>query len=269
MKLLFVIVCTSNLFALNNESLPFEVINKHLTQGGFLIGKVTQGTKVSFLNKNVPFTKEGIFVIGFGRDFSSIAEINVNGKVYRLPIRKRQWKTERVDGVPPSKVNPKSKKVLQGIAEESKSIREARATNSGHSFFLQDWQLPAIGRISGVYGSQRILNGVPKRPHYGLDIAAATGTPVITPVKGIVSLINSDMFYSGGTIIIDHGLGLSSTFIHLSKVSVKVGQVVEQGDTIGLIGATGRASGPHLDWRINWFEHRLDPALFVSDKLKN
>jgi murein DD-endopeptidase MepM/ murein hydrolase activator NlpD len=122
---------------------------------------------------------------------------------------------------------------------------------------------PVTGRISGVYGSQRILNGKPKRPHYGVDIAAPTGTPVKAPADGVVSLVHNDMFYSGGTLIVDHGHGLSTTYMHLHKILVKKGQRVKQGDVIAQVGATGRVTGPHLHWGMNWFDTRLDPSLLV------
>lgn len=128
---------------------------------------------------------------------------------------------------------------------------------------MQDFIWPAKGRLSGFYGSQRVLNGDPKRPHYGVDVAAPTGTEVVAPADGVVRLAHPDLFFSGGTIIIDHGFGVNSTFLHLSSVDVEVGEPVKQGDFIGRIGATGRATGPHLDWRINWLNHRLDPQLLV------
>ena len=125
------------------------------------------------------------------------------------------------------------------------------------------FQWPVEGRISGVYGSQRILNGIPKRPHFGIDIAAPAGTPIRAPAVGLVTLAADDHYYTGGTVILDHGHGLTSAFLHLQEVRVAPGQTVAQGEVIGTLGATGRATGPHLDWRINWFDQRLDPAFFV------
>jgi len=145
-----------------------------------------------------------------------------------------------------------------------RQIAKARATRSQLSDFLDDFILPAQGRISGVYGSQRVFNGEPRRPHFGLDVANKVGTPVIAPVGGIITLAEDDMYYSGGTLIMDHGFGVSSTFIHLSKIHVTAGQRVEKGELIAEIGATGRVTGPHLDWRVNWYRERLDPALLLS-----
>ena len=128
---------------------------------------------------------------------------------------------------------------------------------------LAGFQWPAIGPISGVYGSQRIYNGTPRSPHYGVDVAVPTGTPVLAPSSGVVTLAEPDLFYSGGTIILDHGFRLSSSFLHLSKVHVAVGQEVKQGELIGEVGATGRATGPHLDWRMSWRNQRIDPQLLA------
>ena len=118
-------------------------------------------------------------------------------------------------------------------------------------------------RISGVYGSQRILNGKPRQPHYGIDIAAPKGTPVVAPADAVVRLAESDLYYTGGTLILDHGHGLSSAFLHLATVDVRVGESVRRGQKIGTVGSTGRSTGPHLDWRINWFDRRIDPAPLV------
>ena len=130
---------------------------------------------------------------------------------------------------------------------------------------LTGFTWPATGRISGVYGSQRVLNGKPRNPHFGLDIAAPDGTEVFAPADGLVTLTHPDMLLSGGTIILDHGQGLSSTFLHLSKILVEAGSFVKQGELIALIGSTGRASGPHLDWRMNWLDRRVNPQPLLSE----
>ncbi|MCO7226027.1 M23 family metallopeptidase [Pleionea sp. CnH1-48] len=249
-------------------SLPFKVVKQELKQGGYLIGQTRPGAQISFLKHHVDVNKKGRFVIGFGRDFGAKThfDIHYQGKQRRvaLDIAPREWKIERIDGLPPSKVSPRKPEVLQRIRSEASLIRAARATRSELLAFEQEFVLPSKGRISGVYGSQRVLNGKPKRPHFGLDIAAPVGTPVYAPIDGVVSLSHDDMFYSGATLILDHGYGLSSTYIHLDKIEVEDGQQVKQGQLIARIGKSGRATGPHLDWRINWFEQRLDPALFVD-----
>ena len=156
-----------------------------------------------------------------------------------------------------------SPKNLLRIADEATQVRQARQKDSDLRHFAERFIWPVRGRISGVYGSQRIFNGEPRRPHFGLDIAAPTGTPVKAPAGGVVSLGHAGMFFSGKTLIIDHGHGLSSSFLHLDTILVKVGQTVRQGEPIATVGATGRVTGAHLDWRINWFAARLDPALLV------
>ena len=166
--------------------------------------------------------------------------------------------------MPQRTVEPPPEAVLKRIRHEVAEIKTARDTDSALLAFLSDFQWPLTGRISGVYGSQRIYNGKPGNPHLGVDIAAPTGSPVIAPASGVVTLVHEDMFYSGGTLVIDHGLGLSSTFIHLHKVLVKEGQEIRQGDLIAEIGASGRATGPHLDWRMNWYQERLDPQWFMG-----
>ena len=167
-----------------------------------------------------------------------------------------------MDGVPQNTVTPPPE-LTERIRREANMVAVARKRRDLRNDWASGFIWPAQGRLSGFYGSQRVLNGVPKRPHYGLDVAAPEGTPVIAPAAGVVTLAEADLFYSGGTIIIDHGHGLSSSFLHMSAVTVSSGQRVEQGDTIGAIGASGRASGPHLDWRMNWLNQRIDPQFLV------
>ena len=237
-------------------------------QGGLLIGTTDVANRVWLDNKKVRVANDGTFIIGFGRDTTSV-ELRVqleNGEqeVQTIAVQSRQYKIERVDGLPPSKVNPKGEAVLKRIRAESKQVKAVRARDDDRQDFSDGFIWPAKGRISGVYGSQRILNGEPKWPHFGIDIAAPTGKPVVAPAPGIVTMAHSNMYYSGGTLIIDHGHGLTSTFLHLSKILVKVGDKVDQGSLVAKIGATGRVTGPHLDWRMNWFNVRLDAELLVK-----
>jgi len=237
-------------------------------QGGLLIGSTDLGNRVWLDNKKVRVANDGTFIIGFGRDATS-AELRIqleNGEqeIQTIAVQSRQYKIERVDGLPPSKVNPKGEAVLKRIRAESKQVKAVRTRDDDRQDFIGGFIWPAKGRISGVYGSQRILNGEPKWPHFGIDIAAPTGKPVVAPASGIVTMAHSDMYYSGGTLIIDHGHGLTSTFLHLSKILVNVGDKVDQGSLVAKIGATGRVTGPHLDWRMNWFNVRLDAELLVK-----
>ena len=239
------------------------------TQGGLLVGETDLGNKVWLDNKKVRVAADGTFILGFGRD-ASTAELRIeleNGEqqIESIKVQARKYNIERVDGLPPAKVNPKGEAVLKRIREEAAQVKDVRTRDDDRQDFEAGFIWPAKGRISGVYGSQRVLNGEPKWPHFGLDIAAPKGSKVVAPAPGIVTWVASDMYYSGGTLIIDHGHGLSSTFLHLSEILVQQGQAVEQGSLVAKIGATGRATGAHLDWRINWFNVRLDPQRLVDD----
>lgn len=246
-----------------------QIFTKEPQQGSMIVGRMLIDGSVIFQGKPLVLTETGEFVFGVGRDFKGDAVLTIvsNSKEVKYPIsiKPRKWNIERVDGLPKEKVNPRSAETLQRIKKEAQQVASARAVWSEQNSFLMAFTLPAKGRISGVYGSQRILNGEPKRPHFGLDIANKIGTPVIAPADGVVTFVQADLFYSGGTIIIDHGFGINSTYIHLNSVNVETGQSVKQGELIGTIGATGRATGPHLDWRLNWKGVRLDPQLLILD----
>lgn len=238
-----------------------------LVQGGMVIGRVEPGSRVWLDKRLLKLSDAGVFVVGFGRDAGARAELTVERQGSRssrsLSIARRDYVTQRINGISQSISNP-SAEALARIRREAIEVRAARKHQFDRMDFAGEFQWPLLGPITGVYGSQRIYNGVPKRPHYGVDIAAPTGTPVTTPAPGVVTLAHPDMFYSGGTLIIDHGFGVSSTLIHLSKLLVKVGQEVKPGDIVAEVGAGGRATGPHLDWRMNWLDQRIDPQLLVG-----
>ena len=232
-------------------------------QGGLLFGQAEPGSSISLDGSAIAISAEGQFVIGFGRDETGIRKLRVTspaGEVFQkdLTVETREYAIERVDGLPPATVTP-DPAALERIREEGKMVANARQHRDNHAFYAHGFTWPATGRISGVYGSQRVLNGEPRRPHFGLDIAAPEGTDVFAPADGLVTMTHPDMYFSGGTIILDHGQGLSSTFLHLSKILVEAGTFVKQGDLIARIGSTGRASGPHLDWRMNWLDRRVNP----------
>lgn len=236
-------------------------------QGGMVIGKVDPSEKVYYRGKPVRVSPEGLFVIGFSRDADPATVIEVHhlsGGVEKHPlaIEKRTYRIQRINGLPPRKVTP-SPADLARIQKERSLVKAVRKKDRPGTDFAQTFIWPVTGRISGVYGSQRILNGKPRAPHYGIDIAAPTGTPIKAPADGVVSLAHKDMFYSGGTLIVDHGHGLSTSYLHLHKILVKEGQQVRQGEVIARVGATGRVTGPHLHWGMNWFDTRLDPSLLV------
>jgi murein DD-endopeptidase MepM/ murein hydrolase activator NlpD len=237
-------------------------------QGGMATGKVDPGARVRLDGKDVPVARDGAFVIGFGRDAPPEAVVEIETpdgrrETHRYAIEKRSYRIQRIEGLPPKMVTP-SPEALKRIRAEGKLINEARGGFTQVPHYAAGFVWPAKGRISGVYGSQRILNGEPRRPHLGVDIAAPVGTPVVASAAGTVTLANRDLYFTGGTIIIDHGHGLSTVYSHLSAVSVKTGQTVKRGQPIGKLGSTGRSTGPHLDWRINWFQERLDPMLIAG-----
>lgn len=237
------------------------------TQGGMLIGRVSPGSEVRFNDQSVRVSADGVFLLGFGRDDGLRHDLLVtrDGKPVerqRIAISKREYRIQHIDGLPPAKVTP-PKRDWKRIKRETALVKQARRLDDDRKDYLGGFIWPAKGVISGVYGSQRILNGVPKRPHFGVDIAAPVGTRVVAPADGIVTLAHPDMFYSGGTLIIDHGHQLSSSFLHLHKILVKEGQRVKQGDPIAEIGATGRVTGAHLDWRMNLRSARIDPQFLV------
>jgi murein DD-endopeptidase MepM/ murein hydrolase activator NlpD len=210
----------------------------------------------------------GIFLIGFGRDAPTEARLELrwpdgSGEARTLDIARRTYQIQRIDGLPPRLVTPRPEDLAR-IRREAALVRQVRRRDEPRTDFLDGFVWPVNGRISGVYGSQRVLNGEPRRPHFGVDIAAPPGTPVKAPAAGVVSLAHPDMFYTGATLILDHGHGLSSAFLHLRDILVRQGQRVGRGEPIGTVGASGRATGPHLDWRVNWFDTRLDPALLAG-----
>lgn len=234
-------------------------------QGGMAIGRTAPGSVVRFDGQDVRVAPDGTFVIGFHRDDPPVMTLTValeDGTVLRrdIAVDQRDYEIQRIDGLPDTMVTPPDD-VLARIREEAALVQAARDRDTPGTWFAQGFVWPVKGRITGVYGSQRILNGVPRQPHYGVDIAAPEGTPVVAPASGVVSLAHPDMYFSGGTLMIDHGHGLASAFLHMQRISVVEGERVVQGQKIGTVGATGRATGPHLDWRINWFDKRIDPAL--------
>lgn len=236
-------------------------------QGAVIVGQVPAGVSVEYKQRKLQLTQDGKFVIGLGRDAPAIAEIitTTQGKTetHKFDVKARTYNIQRVEGVPQATVEP-NKEQDERIAREAALVTNARKADLPLAFFAQKFQWPLIGPISGVYGSQRVYNGTPKAPHYGVDIAKPVGAMVKAPVGGVVTLVHPDMFLSGGTLIIDHGHGLSSTFIHLSKILVKEGAKISQGQEIALVGQTGRASGPHLHWAMNWFDERVDPQLLAG-----
>jgi len=235
-------------------------------QGSFILGKTEAGTEVLIDKKKVKVTSDGYFAFGLSRDRKNDVAITINEKKIIKKVFKREYKIQRIDGLEEKKVTP-PEEVYERIKRENKLIGEARAINSDLDFFKNKFINPLENAIiTGVYGSQRILNGKPKWPHYGIDFAAEEGTKIKAMLDGVVTLAESDLFYTGGTLIFDHGHGISTLYMHMKTLMVKKGQKVKQGDIIGTVGSTGRSTGAHLDVRLNWFQTRLDPATVLDIK---
>lgn len=238
------------------------------TQGGLVVGRTDPGAEVRLDGTPIRVGGDGIFLLGFGRDAPASAELDVrapSGGLERkqLVIKPRTYKISRIDGLPSRQVTP-DPEALARIRADNAAIGEARRRDSDETGFLGGFSWPVVGRLSGVYGSQRILNGKPRSPHNGVDVAAAEGTDVRAPAAGVVALAYPDMFYTGKTLIIDHGHGLTSVYAHLDAISVKDGQRVAKGELIGKVGRTGRATGPHLHWGVTLRSTHLDPALLTG-----
>jgi murein DD-endopeptidase MepM/ murein hydrolase activator NlpD len=239
----------------------------HLTQGGLVVGHTLPGAKVLIGDRAVMVGADGLFVFGFGRDQAPQAQLTIikpDGAIEQqvLSVEQRKFDIQRIDNLDQAKVTPNPADLARIKADQAE-VNAVRGSPTAAEDFLVPFIWPAQGPISGVYGSQRILNGEPRAPHYGLDIAAPEGSPVVAPAPGIVRLVASDFFLTGGTVIVDHGFGVQSTFIHMKAVAAKNGQRVKQGELIGHVGKTGRATGPHLHWGMTWLEVRLDPAFWV------
>ena len=236
-------------------------------QGSFILGKTNPGSKVSIDRREVRVTKDGYFAFGLDRDRKNNILIKIikdnDTEVIEKKVLKREYKIQRIDGLPSKQVTPPPE-VYERIKKDNILIGEARAIDSPLIFFKDKFIYPIEKYIiTGVYGSQRILNGKPRRPHYGVDFHAPEGTEVKAMMDGIVTLVEKDMYFTGGTIIFDHGHGISTLFMHMKDINVIKGQKVKQGQVVGTLGKTGRATGPHLDIRLNWFDVKLDPMTIL------
>ena len=236
-------------------------------QGSFILGKTNPGSKVSIDRREVRVTKDGYFAFGLDRDRKNNILIKIikdnDTKVIEKKVLKREYKIQRIDGLPSKQVTPPPE-VYDRIKKDNVLIGKARAIDSPLIFFKDKFIYPIEKYIiTGVYGSQRILNGKPRRPHYGVDFHAPEGTEVKAMMDGTVTLVEKDMYFTGGTIIFDHGHGISTLFMHMKDINVIKGQKVKQGQVVGTLGKTGRATGPHLDIRLNWFDVKLDPMTIL------
>lgn len=239
-------------------------------QGGLVVGRTDPRAVVEFEGRRLRVSPDGVFILGFGRDAGPEAELHLtlpdgHDEIRTFAVTQRQYRIQRIDGLPPKTVTPPPEAIERIVAEKKKKTAAFRL-DLAETWFITDWIWPADGPISGVYGSQRILNGEPRRPHGGVDVAGPEGTPVVAPADGKVILAQPDMYFEGNAIFLDHGHGLKSVFMHLSALDVTEGQIVRRGERIGAIGATGRVTGAHLHWAVYWFGQPLDPALLVPER---
>ncbi len=240
----------------------------NIAQGGLLFGRAPAGSQVVYEGKALRVASDGRFVLGVAREQTGKVQLRVTppgGVVQLLDVQivDREFPLEQVNGVPEGTVNP-TPELAARMEREQAEVTAVRARDDDRSDYDTKYLWPVSGRISGVYGSQRVYNGTPKTPHSGLDVAAPKGTAIQAPAGGIVTFAKPDLYLTGGTVLIDHGHGVSSNFLHLSRIDVAVGDRVEQGQVIGLVGATGRATGPHMHWGMSWFNVRVDPQLLVD-----
>ena len=246
------------------------VLPSSASQGALVVGATHQAATVTLDGRTLRVSPTGVFVFGIGRDAQgevvvSVAQPGTGVIQHRIAVTPRDWPIERIDGVPPATVNPPPA-IAARIEREQAQVVAARARDDDRADFAQAFIWPVQGRISGRFGNQRIYNNTPKSAHSGMDIAAPNGTPVKAPAAGVVTFAAPDLYLTGGTLLLDHGHGVSSNFLHLSRLDVRVGDRVQQGQVIGAVGATGRATGPHLHWGMNWFDVRVDPLLVLERK---
>jgi murein DD-endopeptidase MepM/ murein hydrolase activator NlpD len=253
------------IFSTNSYSIEFK---GEFKQGSFILGKTSPENKISIDDRNIRVSKDGYFAFGLDRDRKNdvIIKIKKNRDSEKIikKVFKREYKIQRIDGLPPKQVTPPPE-VYERIKKDNILIGKARSIDTDFDFFKKKFIYPIDKYIiTGVYGSQRILNGKPRRPHYGIDFHAPEGTPIKAMMDGEVTLAENDMYFTGGTIIFDHGHGISTLYMHMKDINVKTGQKIKQGQIVGTLGQSGRATGPHLDIRLNWFDVKLDPATILN-----
>jgi len=233
-------------------------------EGGLMIARTAPDNRVTLDDATIPVAPDGLFIVGFHRDSDlpvtiGITKTDGTSQLTVLTPQQRSYQIQRIDGLQKNMVTP-PENVIARIKSDQAAVAAARQTPAAAGDFWRGIDWPVTGRISGVFGSQRILNGQPRQPHYGIDIAVPKGTPVRAPASGLVTLVK-DLYFSGWTVIINHGLGLNSTFLHLDSTAISVGDTVQRGSIIGTVGSTGRSTGPHLDWRLDWRGRSIDASL--------
>ena len=245
-----------------------------LSPGNLIIGKVNNANVVMLDNKTLDIDTSGIFIFGFDRDAKGTYTLKVifnNNKsvIKKIKLKKRKYKIQRINKMKQALVTP-PKNALKKIKQESKMMRKARSKVGilKVPHFTQGFLMPVNDeKITGVFGSQRILNGIPKSPHNGIDLSVPKGTPVKAASGGKILIAGNKFYYNGNFVLIDHGFGLTTVYLHFNRLNVKTGQMVKKGDIIGYVGATGRATGPHLHWGAKWFNKRIDPMSLLKLKI--
>ncbi|AHF01333.1 peptidase M23 [Thiomicrospira aerophila AL3] len=237
-------------------------VEGRLIQGGWALIHVPPMSQLEWGQRKWQADAQGRALIGFSRDQALPVSVRITPPDHprfdiQIDLTKKDYLIQRIDGLPQRFVTPDPEAQAR-IRRDAALAKAARDLMLDRTDFMVPFIWPAEGTITGVWGSQRILNGEPRRPHFGVDIANATGTPILAPAAGEVTLV-SDMELSGGTVFVDHGYGLRSDFLHLEEIFVQVGDQVEQGQVIATMGATGRATGPHLHWGMSWMDIRVDP----------
>ncbi len=238
-----------------------------VTQGGLVIGRVAPGSRVALDGRALRVAADGRFLLGFGRDHGPRAELKIvapDGQETsrRLAVAKRHYSIQRIEGLPQAMVTPDAA-TAQRIKDDREAIAAARSRDDAELRLNQRFIWPASGPVSGVYGSQRVLNGQARAPHVGLDIAGPVDAPIAAAADGVVALADNAMVLTGKTVVLDHGHGLTTSYVHMSEISVTRGDRIKQGAPIGRIGKTGRVTGAHLHWGVHLFDVALDPALLV------
>ncbi len=254
----------------NAQTTPDQriVFPASVQQGAMVLGKVPPDSTVTYAGRTLRTTGYGTVVFGVGRDATGPLSVTVarpdgSRETASIVVTPRDWPEQRIDGVPPATVDPPPA-IAERIRREQARVAEARKRDDARADFAQVFVRPLEGRISGRFGRARVYNGKPGAPHSGMDIAAPTGTPVKAPAAGVVTFADDGLYLTGGTLLIDHGHGISSNFLHLSRIDVKVGDRVEQGQVVAAVGSTGRSTGPHLHWGMSWFDVRIDPQLVLE-----
>ena len=242
---------------------------KEVLQGSLVIGQEKNINQLMIDGIETKLSHYGYYVFGVGRDHEEPINVtfilnNEVTNIHKINIIKQDYEIQSIDGLPEQMVTPLEDEIIQRIIAENKIIKERKLIDLDLTYFIEEFAMPTQGIISGVFGSQRILNGKPKSPHRGLDIAAKEGAAVVAANDGVVILAEEDLYYTGGTIMLDHGHGVKSIYAHMSKVSVKLDDQVRRNDIIGAVGSTGRSTGPHLHWGVMVFKIYVDPRLLIE-----